>query len=572
MAIFTGLAIAAALGLEAGFFTTAVAFTLNAAVTIGASLGLSYAAKALAGNPTANTQSSGASTSGVQGNLQTGGAIPRSFNLGLSITAGSLVYANTWGTIQPGGSASTPNAYLTQVIALSDLPGGSLQQIWVNGDLVTLNGHVDDYGSVVGQYVKDSQPYLWIKYYDGTQTAADTFLTGTVSSTDRPWESTRVGKGVAYVVVTSLVNDTLWTGFPTFKFAVSGIPLYDPTQDSTNGGSGSQRYSDPTTWGGDGDQLPAVQLYNVLRGIRYNGAWLYGLQNMTQARLPTINWNAQIAKCRATITGVDGPEPTYRSGGQISVDQQTVNTVEALLTACQGRVSEIGGFYKVHLGTPDSFSFSFTDDDILSTETQTFTPFFGLADSVNGITATYPDPTQGWNTTTAPPLYSSTFEAQDGNRRLLANPAFDFVPYAEQVQRLQSSALEEARRARQHTIVLPPEFWIVEPGDVGEWTSTRNGYESKLFRVDGTIDKANLDTALSLTEVDPTDYDWDHSTDYVSPTSGSTLILRPAPQGIVDWFATGATINDSSGTPRRPAIALSWDGTVPGVQLLLSPD
>ena len=61
-------------------------------------------------------------------------------------------------------------------------------------------------------------PHLWIKYYDGTQTAADTFLTGTVSSADRPYGSTRIGTGICYVIATALVEDKLFSGFPTFKF------------------------------------------------------------------------------------------------------------------------------------------------------------------------------------------------------------------------------------------------------------------------------------------------------------------------------------------------------------------
>ncbi|MGY3494887.1 hypothetical protein [Bradyrhizobium sp. USDA 4502] len=44
--------------------------------------------------------------------------------------------------------------------------------------------------------------------------------------------------------------------------------------------------------------------------------------------------------------------------------------------------------------------------NILSSEPQTFRPFFALADSVNGVQARYPDPTQGWQYTTAPAYIS----------------------------------------------------------------------------------------------------------------------------------------------------------------------
>lgn len=555
-----GAAVATSLGFAATGF---VAGAIDFGVTLAASVGISYAAQALAGKP---QQTPASVTQGMQGTLQAAGDVPRSFPLGACATAGSLVYANTWGTAG-AGSGATPNCFLTQVIALSDLPGCQLTGIWVDGQKCTIgppSGSIN--GTPVPEYNKNGEDHVWVRYFDGTQTTADSFLVDNVSSVDRPYQSSRVGTGVAFVVVTCLTEDTLFTGFPNFIFELSGVPLYDPTKDSTNGGSGSQVYSNPATWGGDGDDLPAVQAYNILRGVRYNGAWMYGLQQTVQANLPTINWNAQIAKCRATITGVSGLEPTYRAGGQIAVSATPADTLDALMTACQGKISEVGGTYKVHLGAPDSFSAEFTDDDILSTEDQTFTPFLTLADSVNGITGTYPDPAQGWQTTTAPAIYNSTFEAQDGSRRLLASPTFDFVPYAEQVQRLMSSALNAARRERGHVIVLPPPFWTLEPGDVARWNSTRNGYVNKDFIVTAISDQANCDVGLTLQEIDPTDYNWDHNTDYKTPTSGPTVIPRPAPQGVVSWFAQGAIINDSAGSPRRPAIQLSWDGSLAGIR------
>ncbi|UGX98225.1 phage tail protein [Bradyrhizobium barranii subsp. barranii] len=519
MAIFTAIATA----ISAAFFAgSAIATSIIAG---GLALATSYAVRALTGQP---QQQSGADAFGVQGKLAGGGDVPRSFGLGYHVTAGSLVYANTW-----GNGYDTPNAFLSQVIAVSDLPGERLVGLWVNGAKVTLGEArasvlgADSMGYAVPEYIRPHNgegaplPHLYVKFYDGTQTGADLVMLN-VSSAQRPYTSAHVGKGVCYVVIHAFNDENLWSGFPTFKFELSGVPLYDPSRDSTVGGSGSQThgdYGDPSiVRGGDGDNFPAVQIYNLLLGFYYNGAWLYGLQNTSAARLPVSNWIAQIDKCRSTVIGASGPEPSYRTGGQINVNAQLANAIEAFLTGCQGRISEIGGFYKIHLGAPDTPTFTFSDGDILSTETQVYRPFFSLADSVNGIQATYPDPVQGWNTATAPPYYREDLEVLDGDRRLMADPSFDFVPYAEQAQRLQKSAIEEAQRARTHTLSLPPAFWIVEPGDVGEWTSQRNGYDAKQFRVDAMVDRANLDVILSLTEVDPSDYDWDSDADFTPVT------------------------------------------------------
>ncbi|MBW9058292.1 phage tail protein [Agrobacterium pusense] len=542
MAIFTAIAsVFTAVGSFIGGLGAVGAFLLKTAVGLGVSL----LAQSLAGKPKDPTFS-------INGTLQGGGDVARSFIMGRTATAGSLVFVNTWG--QDG---DTPNAYLTQVIALSDLPVRGLAEVWVNGELVTLGG-LTDRGYAVNQY-PDS---LWVKFYDGTQTTADSFLFTSVSNGNRWWNPDRIGRGVAYAIVTARVSKNMFSGVPSFKFVLEGLRLYDISRDSTQGGAGPQRYADPGTWGGDGDFLPAVQIYNLLRGITYNGQWFYGLQNLSSSRLPAAAWIAQIEKHRAGTLESTGWVNTYRSGGEIQVDAPLTSAVEALLTACQGRISEVGGVYYLHSGAPDAPVIAFTDDDILSTEEQEFTPFLGLADTINGVSANYPSPADGWVAKTAPPLYRTDLEAIDGNRRLMADVDLNFVPYPEQVQRLMKSALEEARRFRRHTIVLPPKFWAyATPGTVFSWTSERNGYIAKLMRIDGVADRANLDVMIDITEVDPSDYDWSSDTEFKPPVDGQLGVIRPTPQPIVDWFAEPATVKDSSGEDRRPAIRLTWDNS-----------
>lgn len=548
MALFTSFLLSLGTALGIGSLTAGGA-ALSAFVSAGTALlqtavglGLNLIAQAVAGKP----KKAGLA---INGTLGAGGDTPRSFILGRTATAGSLVWANTWGEVD-----DTPNALLTQVIALEDLPGGAPVEIWVNGEKGTLGsaGSLGQ-GFRVNEFTKDGQPNFWVKYYDGTQVAADSFLTTYASNANRTWESTRVGIGVAYAIITARVTRNIFSGIPTAKFVRDGIPLYDISKDSSVGGSGSQRWNNPATWGGDGDDLVAVQAYNVLRGIQYGGEWFYGLQGMTAARLPADNWVAAVAKCRSE---------NYKAGAEIPIDAPLSTTLEALMTACQGRITEIGGEYRMYLGSPDAPTFAFTDDDILSTDEQSFTPFFGLADTINGVIATYPSPADGWTEKTAPPYYRTDLEAKHGGRRLMADVSLSFVPYPEQVQRLIKSAVLEAQRERRHTIALPPAFWAYAvPGEICSWTSERNGYISKLFRIDGVIDRANLDVVIDITEVDPDDYDWDSGSEFHPPVDGALGPIRPAPQPIIDWSATAATITDNTGADRRPAILLEWDNT-----------
>jgi hypothetical protein len=753
MPIFTGIGVAVATGVGLAAGTAAFTFVAGATafgLQVAAGIGVNLLAKSIAGKQsTPQGQQTGPGFS-VQGKLQSGADTPRSFPLGWRVTAGSLVWANTWGKF-----GETPNAYLTQVIALSDLPlragADGLVGLWANDTFCTIDW--DDSSNVRGHPVEEykgvtGKPYMWIRFHDGTQTEADELCVNHAASAVRPYESTRVGTGVAYAVVTSLVQDRLFSGFPQFKFELGGIKLYDPSKDSTVGGSGSQRWNSRATWGGDGDHLPAVQIYNVLRGISYGGDWLYGLQNMAGSRLPAAHWIEQIEKCRFAVDKPGGgTEPRYRSSLEVAVNNNVAETVEALLTACQGRLAEPGGFYKLHCGAPDArtnlllhsqsfnensvwgrvgfkafgsgsvvnaatapddsitadflcedtstgghylyqlgtkpaqalaytltcyaknggrslrlyvgdgvsasaqctFNLStgtagtpasagftspdasiealpggwyrcrltfitntntgvhcylttpdgtgdgtsgvflwgaqlerdsvagsyipttsapahraraalvFTDDDILSTEEQTFTPFYGLSDTVNGITAKYPEPDEGWNYKPAPPIYRSDLEVLAGNRHLLADVALDAVPYARQVQQLMLESLQEAQRARRHTLVLGPSAWVLEPGDIVEWSSDRNGYINKTFRLDGVLDKANLDVVIDITEIDESDYDFDVDTDYEAPVISEAESEPPPAQDIVGFTATANTVTGASGAGTRPGILLEWD-------------
>lgn len=537
--------------------------TLTAgALQVAAGIGLSLIAKSIAGEPEPPRF-------GVQARLQGGDDVPRSIIFGRTCTAGSLVYHNTWGTAN-----GVPNAFHTRVIALADYPIQSLDTVFVQELAATLlkaSPH-PQYGWPVQEYRKGGVDHMWVKFYDGTQVAADSFLVTSVSSAARPYGATRVGRGIPYAIVTCMAPERvdgeekpLFSGGPpAIKFEVTGARLYDPSRDSTvPGGSGTQRLANPATWGGDGDHLPIVQAVNILLGITFNGQWLYGLQSINVNRVPLADAVTQINKCRVLFQGPNGMEPQYRSGGELQVGAQIKAALEALLTACQGRMMETAGTYKFRIGAADAPVYAFTDADIISTQEQSFTPFYGLEDSINGVQATYPNPAEGWKTKTAPPLLRPDLEVLDGGRRLMASVSLDMVPYPGQVQRLQKSALDEAQRARRHTYVLPPEFWVLEPGDIIQWTSERNGYIDKLFRVDGVADRADLDVMVDITEVDPSDYDWDFDTDFTPVVDGPIQLVETPALPIIGWNAYGVEVLDNEARARRPGIEIEYQ---PGLQ------
>lgn len=720
MAVFSSIAAAisavATWTVTVGGVSIAVgSFLLQAAV----SFGTSAVASALAG------KDKGPDNFPIQGTLRAGGQVPRSFVIGPGGTGGSLTWHTEWG--QEG---STPNFYYTQVIALADFPVSGLRRWFVDGQPVTLEDTGADPGLAAVEYRVGGLDYAWIKFYDGTQTEADPFLTDVVSARgSRRYSRSRIGVGVAYAVVTFAINNELFSGLPESFFELDGIRLYDVSKDSTAGGSGPHRWGDQSTWGGDGDALPAVQAYNLARGIYFkrsflsgaldengtveldagasklsfeivgggggggaaasaggattvtlkdgsavvrqwtaqggaasaaaseivyqpsgevsalsprgdggrgvrgykekdlppvsgeaggsageylsvkdfdisglsdpslevsvgaggsgNGSagraggisyqadvapssvepqWLYGMQGVTSARLPAAHWIAQIAKCRVQIESGSGMEPAYRSAGEIRVNSELGAAFEAVLTACSGRMSEMGGVYKIYVGAPDAPIAHIEDGDISSLAPQSFTPFLGLAETVNGITASYPSPDEVFALRSTPPLYSAEYEAEDGGRRLLANVQLSLVPFPAQAQRLVKGELEAARRARRHSFTLLPRFRLLEPGDTLTFTSVRNGFVGKLFRVDGIIDLPNADLIVDITEVDPADHgNWEPSTDYTDVTPAPIVPVVPVPQAVKGFDPVPMNVTDGTGAARRPGLLMQWDGSVEDV-------
>lgn len=494
---------------------------------------------------------------GVRGSIQTGGDNPLAFMMGFYGTAGQLEYAGTW-----GNSGETPNAYFTKVISLSDIPVNDITGMFVNGEKVTINATADgDKGFPIDEYTTGSTKHLWVKFYTGTQTTRDALL-GTAFGTDadRPWNTTHVGRGVAYAVVTALVNRELFAGLPEYLFEVEGIKLYDPRLDTTAGGSGSHRLATPSTW--EYSDNPVVAIYNILCGIYYDGTdWMWGPQNIAQARLPYANWSAEMDKCDALVSlAAGGTQKRFRFGLEVSVDQEPHAVIGELLKACEGRIAEIGGLYKILVGEPGSSVKSITDEDMVITEGQSFEPFPGLESTYNGITATYPEPLEAWESKEAPARYDTALKTEDDGRRLPFSTDFKAVPYALQVQRIMLASLNETRRFRRHSATMPAEWWEYEPLDVFDWTSDRNGYTAKEFLITVMDDLPNGNQIVGSQEIDPTDFSGWTTADELTYDTSPLVVSRPAPQITTGFSAAPYTVTDDGSTSRRPAIEVFWDG------------
>ena len=503
---------------------------------------------------------------GIRGTVATGGDVPVSFVMGYRMTAGSLAYRGTWGS-----AGKTPNAYYVEERILSDLPMPDEPGLWIDDEKVTIDWEATPVtqGYPVLERRVSGVDHAWVLWHDGTQTTADGYMRAMFGShAERPYGDDMIGRGQVKVIVTTLINRELFRGFPRLKFEVEGIPLYDISKDTTAGGDGLHRINDPGTWE-PSDLLP-VHIYNALIGVRYDGDWVWGGQNIGSAQLPAASWIAAIAEARAAVDlAGGGTEPQFRGGFEITGTMEPQAVIQEALKGCAGRMAEIGGLYKILVGVPAASVFSFTDRDVIVSREQGFSPWPSLDDTHNAIRASYPEPALGWVTREAPARTSPDLEADDQGRRLAIDTSYEMVFSVTQVQRLMEAAIREARRWRRHTIALPPEASELEPLDVVSWTSTSNSYTAKKLIVTDMDDEPTYLATVSLQEIDPADYDYDAETDELPYSVGTLTPSRPGAQAVADWAVAPYIITDSAGADRRPAIRMTWNGAQPDVRALL---
>ncbi len=461
----------------------------GAIVRIGVGLGLSALSRALLPQQSR--------PGGLQTSVTLSGATtPQGFILGRYATSGSLVC--------PPMTHGASNEYLTYVITVGALRDQTLRRFAVNGkwQVLSTTSHAD-YG---GDVTSANAGHLWIRFFDGSQSAADPMLLAKYAAhPETPWTVDMVGTGICYAILTCKANADLWSGLPQFRFELGGIPLYDPRFDDTAGGIGLMRWDDPATW--VFSENPAVMIYNIMRGISLPGGEVWG-GDVAADDLPYANWAVAMDACDEQVPdGTGGTKAQYVAGFEVRVSETPKAIIAELLKSCAGEMADIGGIWKIHVGAPSLPTLFLTDDDILISETRQLLPFPGLEQTHNGISTTHPDPELLWEATEAPPLVDQVAIAADGNRHLTANLGLPSVWDNEQVARLQAAWLKDDRRWRRHSLSLPPRWVAAEPFDVISWDSLRNNYLTTQFAVLSVTDNPmTLNQRVVLREVNPNDW------------------------------------------------------------------
>lgn len=490
--------------------TGAAATIATIAITAAAGIGLAYAAKALMPKP-----QSGAGQSGLRVGLQVATDAPRDVILGEAATGGQLVYWHTYGP---------SNDWLQLAIALASHPIEGVTELWINGERVTWNSST---GAV------DGFPDLTVKVYDGTQTTADA---GLVANSGGRWTSSEVGGGVAYAVVTAKYSQATYPrGIPQFIFRVRGAKLYDPRSATT-------AYTDNA----------AVIVYNLLRGISYNGVHLVGLRAPASA-IRSDDAIAAMNACDETILS----EKRYRCGFVADCGTPNRDVIARALAAMGGKIVHAGGIYRIMAGVAQSSVATLTDMDLIAAEPLTTSSRMPRSELVNAVLGSFADPAIGHKSRPLPARTSAIDEAADGGFRLPVTLDLLSVFSATQAQRLMELERRRARRMGTVQMTVRPRWSVIEAGDWISYTSDRRGYSAKTFEVIRTSRRRDQSIELTLRETDSAVDDFVAGDILPDATVTDLPPGAPPAAALALSSVSSVTINGASGL-QIPGVSVVW--------------
>jgi hypothetical protein len=419
-----------------GVVTAAGATTFITNLAISSALGA--AANLLQSHPAAGVQWRTA-----QGPLET-----RRIPCGKVYTSGrSMGDAITWG-------GSRQNAVILN--ALADVPIGGISTFKVNGSADTFNGVlINGYpakfrntDSVKGYEIEETvnpftgervddflvgKPWkFFVGFHFGEDSqVADEWMVANVPT----WDSTAVGKNLAYARAYAFSDWDIFSGLPTFAYYLDGALMYNPAKDSSVGGSGSHRWGTLSTY--EVSTNPAVQAYNIARGFFNSaGKMVYGSGYLSED-LPLDFWIPAIQDCDELITDKDGTQsPRYSCSFEIDITEDPRKYLTICETAMAGRICEDRGQLLAYAGVAQTPVFTFSAGDKVQGAPNLYDKYLGLDNLKNIVTGKFLSVAECFVQVDAPPRESDADVAEDGGIPLTDDMDLSMITHGPTAQRV----------------------------------------------------------------------------------------------------------------------------------------
>lgn len=245
-------------------------------------------------------------------------------------------------------------------------------------------------------------------------------------------------------------------GAPTIRATIKGRLVYDPREDSINGGSGEQRRDDATTWRWSNNAALCVRDFLVSRE--------YGM-GIPDALIDDAATRAAADVCDGPIDAPSDRETPddampqiarYTIDGLFETDETPIDTLARLLQAMNGALLFHGGQYHMKAGATEaeatdvttSTPVTLTVDDLRSDEDIQITRLPGRKDRVNIVRGSFVNPTKNYIPDQFPEVTNSQLVAEDGNIELPLQLQLDFTQHPDRASYIAAVTLKRERLMR----------------------------------------------------------------------------------------------------------------------------
>ena len=418
---------------------------------------------------------------------------PRKLILGKTALAGSFAFHGL----------SNSSRDLTRVALLAGHRCNGVTRIWADGQLA-FSGRLQhgvrtpltDFRRFrgLGGFTND----LHVTWYDGRpDQTADSWLT-TTSHSPLGWSSTDRLRGCSYAIITMRHDNDNINTVLEMVFEVEGAPLYDRRLDTTAGGSGAQRWDDPSTWVWTDNAAVATDHYQLgMIGGENNDKLLFGMGLKTW-QVPYDEFEANADTCDEIVNG----QTRYATNGVLSAADDHKDNIVRLAEAMAAVPYDTGGRVIIRPQQARPISLTLSDSDLVSGADYDLSESPGGDDLVNTVRGEYQEPSVRYKEQEYPSVEDTDLISKDG-RAFEVTLNLPLETSYIRAQRIANIELEVQKRRDIIEETFMPIANVLEVGDWFQRGSNLRGPSSKNYEV---IDKqvfADKTVRIKGRETDP---------------------------------------------------------------------
>lgn len=270
-------------------------------------------------------------------------------------------------------------------------------------------------------------------------------------------------------------------GEPNPSVELKGMRVYDPRLDSTNGGSGAHRYSDPTTWewvngGSEIGRNPILQ--DATRSIMNR---LDGGEGVPPERIIWSTVAAAASKCEETGMYTDGAQKRFQSDGAFSSQDDPDVKMATILDACQGKRIELGSQFAYYAGCWATETFTI-DDTWLASDDFEYQILSPIESGWNAVRTSFSDRSADYKTVEAPPYTNAAYELEDGGYQNFKDLTLHMVSHHQQAQYCSQIIGKRSRMQKVLALRLNGKGFDIQPWETGIVNLTINGHSLAALR------------------------------------------------------------------------------------------